>query len=149
MHKKSLNMDKISITGIWLNRVIILFVSVLFVIIGLRNILNLTENAGLIGIVLETAKAKSIARVSLGGLPLAFAIVVLSSIFSDSQLYRGILTIFILIGVVTIVRLIGYSIDGAAPFIAPEIVITILSGVGLFLEMRRRRKFVETHSAIK
>jgi len=32
----------------------------------------------------------------------------------------------------------GYLVDGAAPFIAPEIVMTMLSGIGLYLEIRRR-----------
>jgi hypothetical protein len=130
--------DKLSIAGIWLNRVVLLFVSVLFAIIGFGNIFNPIENVALSNITLGSAKAISIVRVSMGAFPLGFAIIVFTSIFSVDQLFRGIFSVFVLIVVITIVRIMGYLVDGAAPFIAPEIVMTMLSGIGLYLEIRRR-----------
>src|SRR5690242_2952370 len=115
-------MDKLSKTTIWLNRILIIIVTALFTFIGLRNIINPVENATAVGITLHSASAFSVARVSMGAVPFAFGILSFTSIFSDRELLRGIKGVFIFVGVITVVRLIGYKLDGAAPFLAPEIV---------------------------
>jgi hypothetical protein len=136
-NSETLRMDSLSKGSIWFNRVILLFVSVLFTIIGFKNIVHPAENALLTGITLNTAQALSVARASMGAFPLGFAILVFSSLFSTGQMFRGILTVFIMVATITVVRIIGFAVDGAAPFIAPEVAVTVLSGVGLWLELRR------------
>lgn len=134
--------DRMARIGIWLTRAVILFVSCLFTFIGLRNFLFPIQGAGSVDITLHSAKALSVARVSMGAFPLGFAIFTATSLFMNNQLYRGILGVFILLFVVTVVRVIGFAIDGAAPFIAPETVFTILAGIALYMENRRKTKFV-------
>jgi len=134
-------MDKLAKTTIWMNRILITLVSVLFTIIGIRNMIYPAESAAASGITLNSSTAYSVARVSMGAFPFAFALFTFTSLLSNNQLFRGVLGIFIMIMVVTVVRLIGFAVDGVAPFIGPEIVITVFSAVGLYLESRRKKKY--------
>jgi hypothetical protein len=135
------DMDMLSKTGIWISRVVIVFVSILFTIIGLRNIFFPAQNAALAGITLTSGQAMSVARATMGSMPFGFAIITGATLFFPNSLFRGVFSVFVVLFVLTAVRIIGYTVDGAAPFVAPEIVVTLLSGAGLFLEIRRRRKY--------
>jgi hypothetical protein len=137
-------MDNLSKIGIWLNRIVIMAVSVLFLTLGIKNLFHPLINAMKSDIILNSSTALSVARVSMGAFPLALAIVLLTSLFSKPQIFRGILTVFIFIVVTTIARIASLQIDGHSEFglkvLIPEIIITILSTVGLYLELRRRKR---------
>jgi hypothetical protein len=136
-------MDNLTQTGLWLNRIVLSFVSVLFATIGFKNIIHPLERSAEAGIMLNSATALSVARVSMGAFPLGFAIIIFISIFSNPKLYQGILSVFILVTITTVVRIISLRIDGHSDFglkvLVPEIILTILSAIGLFLELRRRK----------
>jgi hypothetical protein len=136
-------MDKLSKLGIWVNRITLLFVSILFLNIGIRNTLFPLKSAVKSDIILSSATALSVARVSMGAFPLAFAVILLTSLFSKRAIFRGIISVFILIVITTVVRIASLQIDGHSAFgqkvLIPEIIITILSSVGLYLELHRRR----------
>jgi len=136
-------MDGLSKAGIWLNRLTLLFVSILFANIGLKNLIHPVQAAGAANIALNSATAFSVARVSMGAFPLGFAIIVFTSLFSGKQIFRGIFSVLIIAAVTTIVRIISLAIDGHSDFgqkvLYPEIVITILSAVGVYLELRKRK----------
>jgi hypothetical protein len=136
-------MDKLSRLGIWVNRITLLFVSVLFLNIGIRNTLFPLKSAVKSDITLSSATALSVARVSMGAFPLAFAVILLTSLFSKRAIFRGILSVFVLIMITTVVRIASLQIDGYSAFgqkvLIPEIIIAILSSAGLYLELHRRR----------
>ena len=79
----------------------------------------------------------------MGALPLGFAIFTFVALFSQRQISRGLLLVFILVGIITLVRIASLKIDGNSDFgekvLIPEIVITILSAVGLYLDQRRTK----------
>ncbi|MFL5787040.1 MAG: DUF4345 family protein [Flavisolibacter sp.] len=137
-------MDKLSRFGIWLNRVVLVFVSVLFTIIALKSILHPLESSAVSDISLGSATAFSVVRVSMGAFPLSFAIITLTSIFSKRQIFRGIFSVFIIAAITTIVRIISLVVDGHSDFgqkvLVTEILLTILSIIGLLLELRREKK---------
>ena len=136
-------MDNLSKVGIWMNRIVIIAVSILFLIIGIKNISHPLQNAMESGIVLNSATALSVARVSMGAFPLAFAVILLTSLFFKRQIFGAILSVFIIIVITTIVRIASLQIDGHSDFgqkvLKPEIIITIFSTIGLYLELRRRK----------
>ena len=136
-------MDSMSKAGTWLNRTVLVFVTILFAFIGFRNLLYPGEVTAAANITLNSPTAFSVARVSMGAFPLGFAVIVFSSIFSGKQIFRGILSVFIVAAVTTIVRIMSLIIDGHSDFgqrvLLPEIVITILSGIGVSLELRKRK----------
>jgi hypothetical protein len=136
-------MDNLSRVGIWMNRIVIIAVSILFFIIGIKNISHPLQNAMESGIVLSSATALSVARVSMGAFPLAFAVILLTSLFFKRQIFGAILSVFIIIVITTIVRIVSLQIDGHSDFgqkvLKPEIIITIFSTIGLYLELRRRK----------
>lgn len=136
-------MDKISKISIWYSRVVITIITFLFTVLGIKNITNPKETAEAGQIILNSAHAVSEVRVLMGAIPLAFAIIIFSSVFRSNTIYRGIYTAFFLVTVVTVVRLISLSLDGVAPFLVPEIIVTILSGIGLYLETLRAQKTKE------
>ena len=128
--------------GVWFTRVIVFVAAALFVAIGTRGILDPTGTAVSAGIQLGPGRAMSVARASFGAFPLGLAIFLLISLFSKNGLYRGILAAFVIIAVTTLVRAIGYTIDGAAPFLLNEVLLTVLTGAALVLEFRRRKTMV-------
>ena len=136
-------MDNVSRTGTWLNRIVLTFVTILFALIGFRNLLDPGEVAAAANITLNSVTAYSVARVSMGAFPLGFAIIVFSSVFSGKQIFRGIFSVFIVAAVTTVVRIMSLIIDGHSDFgqkvLFPEVAITVLSGIGLFLELRKRK----------
>ena len=136
-------MDNVSRVGTWLNRIVLAAVTILFALIGFRNLLDPGEATAAANITLNSATAYSVARVSMGAFPLGFAIIVFSSVFSDKGIFRGIFSVFIVATVTTFVRIMSLSIDGHSDFgqrvLFPEIVITVFSGIGLFLELRKRK----------
>jgi hypothetical protein len=137
-------MDNFSKIGIWLNRIVIVAVAFVFLTLGIKNLVHPLENAMKSDIILNSATALSVARVSMGAFPLALAIVLLTSLFSKREIFRGILTVFIFIVVTTIARIASLQIDGYSEFghkvLIPEIIITILSTIGLYLELRRKNR---------
>ena len=136
-------MDNLSKTGVWLNRVILIIVSGLFIMIGLRNILHPAEAANKVNIILNSATAFSVARVSMGAFPLGFAILILTTVFFNNQLLNGIYAVFILMIITSITRIMSLRLDGHSDFgqmvLVPELIITLLSATGLYLELRRRK----------
>ena len=136
-------MNNLSKIGIWMNRIVLLFVSVLFFSIGMRNILSPLKSALKSDISLNSATALSVARVSLGAFPLGFAIIIFASLFLKRGIFGGVLSVFIIVVITTIVRITSLQIDGHSDFgekvLIPEIILTILSGIGLYLELYRRK----------
>jgi hypothetical protein len=134
-------MDRLSNFGIWYNRIVLLFVAILFVIIAVKNLAHPFEAAKQSNIILSSATALSVARVTMGALPLGFAIYIFVSLFYDKKISSGILLVFILLGITTLVRFASLQIDGHSDFgqrvLFPEITITFLSAFGLYLERRR------------
>lgn len=138
-------MDKLSQFGIWFNRIVLLLVSFLFTMIAARNLIYPAAAAAESNIVLSSATAFSVARVSMGAIPLAVALIIFISIFSKERIFNGLLFLFILIVTVTLVRVISLKVDGHSDFgqkvLVPEIAITILSVLGLYLEIRRKKRY--------
>jgi hypothetical protein len=138
-------MDILSRIGIWLNRLLLFAVSVLFTLIAFKYLLHPAENAGEVNILLSSPAATTVARVGFGAFPLGIAVVVFSSIFSLNRLYTGIYVLTIMISIITAVRVIGLIVDGSTQFnltvLRPETAIMALSFIGIFLELRRRRMY--------
>jgi hypothetical protein len=136
-------MDRVSRAGTWLNRIVLIFVTILFAFIGFRNLMYPAEATAAANITLNSPTAFSVARVSMGAFPVGFAIIVFSSIFSGKQIFTGIFSVFIVAAITTIVRVMSLIMDGHSDFgqrvLLPEILITILSGIGVSLELRRRK----------
>jgi len=137
-------MNRLSNFGIWYNRILLLLVAILFAIIALRNLVHPIAAATHSNIILSSATALSVARVMMGALPLSFAIFIFVSLFSERQIFRGVLFVLILMGITTIVRIASLQIDGHSDFgqkvLVPEISITVLSALGLYFGQLRRRK---------
>jgi Domain of unknown function (DUF4345) len=136
-------MDTISRIGLWQGRVVLLAATVIFALIGLRYLINPVEAANEFKISLGTATAITNMRVGFGAFPLGFAIIVFSCLISTGRLLRGLFFVGTIIAVTTAVRIYGAVVDGTThatiKVLRPEIVMSILSGVGIILELRRRR----------
>jgi hypothetical protein len=64
--------------------------------------------------------------------------------FSERRFLAGLVLVAIVIGFVTAARVLGFVVDGAAPEtvlkLTPEVVLLVLSAIGIFVEMRRQRQ---------
>jgi hypothetical protein len=139
-------MDTISRIGLWQGRVVLLAATVIFTLIGLRYLINPVEAANEFKISLGTATAITNMRVGFGAFPLGFAIIVSSCLISTRRLLRGLFFVGTIIAVTTAVRIFGAVVDGTThetlKVLRPEIVMSVLSVVGIILELRRRRLLI-------
>jgi len=139
-------MDTISRIGLWQGRIVLTAATVIFTLISLRYLIDPVGVANEFKISLGTATAITNLRVAFGAFPLGFAIIVFSCVISTKRLLRGLFFFGTIIGVVTAVRIYGVLTDGATPeslkVLRPEIVMLMLSIVGILLEMRRRRLLI-------
>lgn len=135
-------MDYPSKISIWYNRIVLLIVIFIYaILVGIPHMIHPIETNAPDQISLNSPAAISVLRVVRGGFPFAFSVLLFTSIFSIGTIYRGIYSAFIILSIITIVRIVGYFADGVALHLIPEIVLSILCGIGLFLEVRRRKKY--------
>ncbi len=142
--EKSLNtIDATSKTGLWLSRLVLVFVSAIFIMISTRYIFHPVEASKEIGISLATASAITIIRVSMGGFPLGIALFLISRLFFNKQLLTGLSIVLILVTVLILIRVQGLATDGITnhnlKLLFPEFAILIFSAIAFFLEKRRQR----------
>ncbi len=95
-------MDALSKIGIWVNRTVLIAISIVFASIAFKFLFNPIGTTSEINISLGSAAAITVARVSLGGFPLVISLLTVSSIFSLSQHLRGIATVVTVVAILTI-----------------------------------------------
>lgn len=125
----------------WLNRLILFVVSVLFSLIAFRYIFDPVGATSPFKISLGTPAAVTNMRV-VGAMFLGIAIVSLTCLVSIKRHLAGLAVFVPIIVVVTAVRIFGFLVDGSdhatLHVLKPEVVLLVLSSVGLYLEFRRR-----------
>ncbi|TMA74915.1 MAG: DUF4345 domain-containing protein [Deltaproteobacteria bacterium] len=125
---------------IWIGRVVLAGAATLMTRIAIAYIHDPVSAVAPHRIVLESAEAITIMRVS-GGVFLGIAFVLVACLASDERLLTGLGMLAIIATTITAVRLVGAVIDGPAPFtlmvLKPEIVLVVASSVAFWLEYRR------------
>ena len=86
----------------------------------------------------------TVVRVGFGEFPLGFAVALVACLISTERLLGGLYLLASVIGAATFARILGLVLDGRTPYnvglLRPEIVLCVLSLVGIVLERRRRRE---------
>ena len=136
--------DWVSVSGLWLGRIVLAYMTFIFIMVGLRGLLHPVASAAEFGISLGSPTGITVVRVAFGGFPLATAILTLMSLIFPKQMFNGLILTAMVVGVLTIVRIYGVAIDGMTAWnmkvLKPEIVITVLSIVAIIFEMRRHKR---------
>ncbi|MBN9085938.1 MAG: DUF4345 family protein [Reyranella sp.] len=131
-----------STVSLWLARLTIFAVAVLFTMIGLRFVLDPMHAAAGAGFVLQTAVGYTNARAGIGGFPLSLAAILAFSLFSAHRLLPALGLVATVAAVLLVLRLYGALHDGTLTqsmhIIVPELAIAALSLMGVHLERRRR-----------
>jgi hypothetical protein len=127
----------------WISRIILLFSTTIFFLISIRTISDPAGSAAEQGITLSSPLGYTILRVGFGGFPLGFAIIILACLISAQRILIGLSFVATMVAVVLAVRILGVYLDGTASqsskLIVAEAVLLVLSAIGLFLELGRRR----------
>jgi hypothetical protein len=127
--------------AVWFNRLVLAAGTFLFAAIAARYLVHPVAAGAPFGIVWGSPAALTIARVGFGGFPLALAVILLACQVSG-RLFAGLGILATVAVVITVVRVAGLLVDGAAPFtqqvLRPEIALAALSLVGAALEAQRR-----------
>lgn len=127
----------------WLARGLLLAVTVLFTLIGLRYLSDPVGKAAADGIVLGSVTAVSRLRVAFSAFPLGFAAILFGCLISTRRLLLGLVALATLIGVVTAIRGLGILVDGSAgealKLLRVEFAVLTLSLLCIFVELARRR----------
>ena len=127
---------------IWFNRFVLVAAAMVMTMIAIRNLRDPIAATRPLDIALQSASAVTIARVGFGGFPLGVAAALIGCLFSTRRLLIGTALVLAVIGGATVARIQGLLVDGATPYnlglLRPEIAMVTLSGLGAFLERRRR-----------
>jgi hypothetical protein len=136
-------MKRLSRFALWINRIVLSAVILVFTMIGIRYIANPVSAAAATGAVLNTPLAATTTRIGFGAFPLAIAAFAFTSLLSSRRLVPAVRLVVIVMSFAIIVRAIGMVADGAVPassrLFVPESVILLFALAGLFLQ----RKFEE------
>lgn len=128
----------------WIARMILMFPTLLFMSIGIRDLSNVATVMGARGIAFTSGNGVTIARVGFGGFPLACGLFLLGCLFFE----RHFLTAFTFVGtldlVVLIVRVVGMVADNSVaenmPLVRAELLLLFLTALGVLIELFRKRR---------
>lgn len=134
----------------WVGRVILLPPTLLFIQIGLKYVVMPQQVAAGSQMVLGSPAAVTDLR-AFGAIFLGLGIATLLSLLATRRLLAGLTLTALVVGCATAARLLGIALDGAAHEsvfkLVPEVVLTLLSVIGIVIERQRRRHFeaIKTH----
>lgn len=130
-------------------RVPLAIVTLLFTVISSRYLFNPVRTATAAGISFISPGGITTARIGFAAFPLAFAILAFACLISPRRVLAGLYLVFTVVGVVTVVRIIGVLLDHSASqsarLLIPEIILLTLSIIAIRLELKRRLE-VETRA---
>lgn len=126
----------------WLSRLFISAVAVLFTMISLKFIFDPQGAAANSGIILNPGVGFTNTRAGFGGFPLGVAAILVFCLFSTQRLVTALAYILTVATIILAVRLYGTVQDGTMAesihLVIPEVAIVAISGLGIWMEMRRR-----------
>lgn len=127
----------------WLSRGVLLAVTIILALISEKFLFDTTAQAASRGILFSRAIGTTIARVGLGGFPLACAFVTTACLLSVDRLRLGLWFVIVLFGTVLGVRVLGAAADGSIaasiPLIIPEVVFLLVTSAAIALSSRAER----------
>jgi len=128
----------------WLTRFMLLFPTFIFSAIALKYLMHPAQEAAHFGIILNTPLAATILRVGFAGFPLGCAVFTFSCLVSQRRILTGLSFVSTMLGVVLVVRIYGVLVDGTLQgnlaLIRAEIIMLMIMGIGIFIELGRRRR---------
>jgi fucose permease len=128
---------------VWFNRTVLAAVTFVMTMIAMRSLRDPIGSTLPIGIALGSPSAVTVVRVGFGGFPLGFAVALFACLIAQERLLAGMSLVLAVVGGATAARIQGLLLDGATPYnvalLRPEIVMLVLSALGIVLEVRRRR----------
>lgn len=129
---------------LWFNRLLLTAAAFIMVMIAFRNLRDPIGATQPLGIELAAPSGVTVIRVGFGGFPLGFALALIACLISTERLLGGLYVLASVIGAATFARIQGLVLDGATPYnvglLRPELVLCVLSIVGIAFERRRRRE---------
>jgi hypothetical protein len=128
---------------IWFNRVVLAAATFVMLMIALRHLRDPVGATLPLDIALRSPSAVTIVRVGFGGFPLGFAVALFACAIATDRLLAGVGLLLAVVGAATFARVEGLVLDGTTPYnvwlLRPELAMVTLSGIGIVLELRRRR----------
>jgi hypothetical protein len=128
---------------VWFNRTVLAAVTFVMTMIAVRSLRDPIGSTLPIGIALDSPSAITVVRVGFGGFPLGFAGALFACLIAQERLLAGMSLVLAVLGGATVARIEGLLLDGATPYnvslLRTEIVMLVLSVLGLAFEVRRRR----------
>jgi hypothetical protein len=128
--------------SLWLARLTILGVTILFAMIGLKYVLDPVHAAAGSGLTLASSVGYTNARAGIGGFPLSIAGILAFCLLSPRRHVMALALIATVASVLLVIRLYSAAYDGtfaeSLHIIVPESVIVAISLLALRLEQRLR-----------
>jgi hypothetical protein len=128
--------------SLWFSRLVLGGAALLMTRVGIANIADPVETAARTSMTLGSPDAITVMRVE-GGIFVGMAAVLAFCLTSERRVLAGLGFFATIIIAITAVRLLGLVLDGPGPFtlmvLKPEVVLVLLSLVGVALERRRAR----------
>ena len=133
---------------IWVSRFPLIAATAIFTAISTKFLFDPVHSAAARGIVFSSNGGITVGRVGFGGFPLAFALILLACLVSRRRILAGIYMVLTIDIVALLVRIIGMVIDNSVkeniPVLVPETLLLIVSLIALNVELRRRRKEMDS-----
>ena len=126
----------------WISKFILLPPTAIFIMISVRHLAHPVAEAALQGIAFTNPLGATVFRVGFAGFPLGCAAFFAYCLLTNRRTLTGLIFSVLLIGVVLAVRIYGMEVDSTVqqslPLVKSEIVLVVISLVGIAIEIGRR-----------
>jgi hypothetical protein len=126
----------------WMSKAILLPPTAILTMVGVRNLAHPEEQAAERGIAFTNPLGATIYRVGFAGFPLGCAAFIAYCLRTNQRTLTGLIFAALFNGVVLAVRIFGMAADSTVqqslPLVKGEIVVVIISLVGITIEIGRR-----------
>jgi hypothetical protein len=126
----------------WISRLILLLPTAIFIMVGVRHLAQPAAMAAAQGFAFTSPVGPTVFRAALGGFPLGCAAFLIYCLASNRRTLTGLIFSTLLVGIILVIRIyameVGSSVQQSMPLVISEIVLVVISLVGIAIENRRR-----------
>ena len=126
----------------WINKVIVLLPTAIFIVISIQPIVHPAATATEQGIAFTSSLGPTVFRVAFAGFPLGCAAFLFNCLLSSRRTLTGLIFSALVLGIVLVVRVYSMEVDSSVQqslsLVVAEIVLIAVTLLGIAIEMGHR-----------
>jgi hypothetical protein len=126
----------------WISKFILLPPTALFIMIGVQHLAQPAAMAAAQGFAFTSPVGPTVFRAALAGFPLGCAAFLIYCLASNRRTLTGLIFLTLLVGIILVIRIYAMEVESSVqqsmPRVKGEIILVVMSLVGIAIEIGRR-----------